>query len=97
MRQHLGGQKTGFLLSHCRPHAGKELPCLVSQAVFLQKENHRFPDRNEDAAAERHFQDFHRHHHLSTDRRYRHGGLGFAKNVELRALVGSFDDFVVNE
>ena len=67
------------------------------QAVFLQKENHRFPDRNEDAAAERHFQDFHRHHHLSTDRQYRHGGLGFAKNVELRALVGSFDDFVVNE
>ena len=70
---------------------------MLLQAVFLQKENHRFPDRNEDAAAERHFQDFHRHHHLSTDRRYRHGGLGFAKNVELRALVGSFDDFVVNE
>ena len=68
-----------------------------TEAVFLQKENHRFPDRNEDAAAERHFQDFHRHHHPSTDRRYRHGGLGFAKNVELRALVGSFDDFVVNE
>ena len=65
--------------------------------MFLQKENHRFPDRNEDAAAERHFQDFLRHHHLSTDRQYRHGGLGFAKNVELRALVGSFDDFVVNE
>ena len=70
---------------------------VTAQAVFLQKENHRFPDRNEDAAAERHFQDFHRHHHLNTDHRYRHGGLGFAKNVELRALVGSFDDFVVNE
>ena len=71
------------------------------EAVYLQKENHRFPDRNDDAAAKRHFQDFHRHHHLSIDFRYRHrhrhGGLGFAKNVELRALIGSFDDFVVNK
>ena len=74
---------------------GQENP--TTQAPKLQNKIQHSGSENENAAASRHFQDFHRHRDLTTDHRYHHDGPGFAKNVTLRALFGSIDEFIVNE